>query len=46
MVVAGEERTVVKEIRVVLDSWGKGKREREKVAVRGKSALKSINMCV
>jgi hypothetical protein len=45
----GEEIKVVKEIKylgVVLDNRGKWEKERKQVAVRGKSALNSINICV
>jgi hypothetical protein len=44
-----EEIEVVKEIkylRVVLDSRGTWDKERKQVAIRGKSALNSINLCV
>jgi hypothetical protein len=44
-----EEIEVVKEIKylgMVLDSRGTWDKERKQVAIRGKSALKSINMCV
>jgi hypothetical protein len=45
----GEEIEVVKEIKyvgVVLDSRGKWEKERKQVAIRGKSALNSISICV
>jgi hypothetical protein len=45
----GEEIEVVKEIKylgVVLDSRGKWEKERKQVAIRVKSALNSINICV
>jgi hypothetical protein len=45
----GEEIEVVKEIKyldVVSDSRGTWDKERKQVAIRGKSALNSINICV
>jgi hypothetical protein len=45
----GEEIEAVKELKyrgVLLDSRGKCEKERKRVAVRGKSALNSINICV
>jgi hypothetical protein len=44
----GEEIEIVKEIKylgVVMDSRGTWDKERKQVAVRGKSALSSINIC-
>jgi hypothetical protein len=49
MAVGGEEIEVVKEIKylgVVLDSRGKWDKERKQVAIWGKSALNSTNICV
>jgi hypothetical protein len=45
----GEEIAVVKEIKylgMVLDSRGKWEKERKQVAIRGKSALNSFNICI
>jgi hypothetical protein len=45
----GEEIEVVTEIKylgIVLDSRGKWEKERKQVAIRGKSVLNSINICV
>jgi hypothetical protein len=45
----GEKIEVVKEIKylgVVLDSRGKWEKERKQVAIRGKSTLNNINICV
>jgi hypothetical protein len=44
----GEEIEVIKEIKylgVVLDIGGKLEEERKQVAIKGKLALNSINMC-
>jgi hypothetical protein len=49
MAAGGEKIEVVKEIKylgVVLDSRGKWEKERKQIAIRGKSALSSINKCV
>jgi hypothetical protein len=45
----GEKIEIVKEIKylgVVMDSTGTWDKERKQVAIRGKSALNSINTCV
>jgi hypothetical protein len=45
----GEEIEVVKEVKyvgMILDSRGTWDKERKQVAIRGKSALNSINICV
>jgi hypothetical protein len=45
----GEEIEIVKEIKylgVVMDSRGTKDKERKRVAIRGESALNSINICI